>query len=70
LSDAAKVPVADGCLLVPGCLADLFEKLNDGVTVKEFLDLYEGIDGSAVEWVIDRQIELLGAVKGGQPRGE
>ena len=40
-------------------IAELFEKLNDGVTLEEFLDLYEGIDRSDAEWVIARQVEFL-----------
>ena len=46
-------------------IAELFEKLNDGVTLDEFLDWYEGIDRSDAEWVIDRQIERLQAVRAG-----
>ena len=44
-------------------LAELFEKLNEGVTLDEFLDLYEGIERSDAEGVIDRQIERLRAVR-------
>ena len=40
-------------------ISELFERLNDGVTLEEFLELYEGIGRSAAEWVIARQIETL-----------
>ena len=40
-------------------IAEMFEKLNDGVTLEEFLDWYEGIDRSDAEWVIARQVETL-----------
>ena len=44
-------------------IAHLFENLNEGITLDEFLDLYEGIERSDAEWVIDRQIKLLRAVR-------
>ena len=40
-------------------IAHLFENLNEGITLDEFLDLYEGIERSDAEWVIDRQIKKL-----------
>ena len=40
-------------------IAELFEKLNERVTLDEFLDLYEGIERSDAEQIIDLQIELL-----------
>ncbi len=46
-------------------IAELFERLNAGVTLDEFLDVYESVDRSEVERVIDRQIELLHAVRAG-----
>ena len=44
-------------------IAELFENLNDGVTLDEFLDWYEGVERSDAEWVIARQIELLRSVR-------
>ena len=44
-------------------IAEMFEKLNEGVTLDEFLGRHEGVERSDAEWVIDRQIELLQAVR-------
>ena len=44
-------------------IAEMFEKLNEGVTLDEFLDWYEGVERSDAEWVIDCQIERLRAVR-------
>ena len=43
-------------------IAALFDNLNEGVTIDEFLDWYEGVPRSAVESVITRQAELLRSV--------
>ena len=43
-------------------VADLFESLNEGVTLHEFLDWYKGVERSDAECVVDRQISLLRAV--------
>ncbi len=45
-------------------IAELFEKLNDGASLDEFLELYEGIERSDAERIIDCQLELLQAVRG------
>ena len=45
-------------------IADLFYNLNEGVPLDEFLDWYE-VERSAVEAVIDRQMELLRVVRQG-----
>ena len=44
-------------------IAEMFEKLNEGVTLDKFLDWYEGVDRSDAELVIDCQIERLRAVR-------
>ena len=44
-------------------IAELFEKLNEGVTLDEFLDLYEGVERSDAEEVVGRQFECLRAVR-------
>ena len=43
-------------------ISDLFDNLNEGVTVDEFLDWYEGVPRAAVETVIARQMEYLRTV--------
>ncbi|MCQ3804429.1 MAG: HNH endonuclease [bacterium] len=48
-------------------ISELFEKLNQGITLDEFLDCYEGIEKSDVEWIIDLQIERLQAVRSNAP---
>nr|MDE0499830.1 HNH endonuclease [bacterium]MDE0501692.1 HNH endonuclease [bacterium] len=44
-------------------IAELFEELNEGITLDQFLDCYEGIEMSDAERIIDRQIELLRTVR-------
>lgn len=43
-------------------ISALFDNLNEGVTIDEFLDWYEGVPRTAVEAVIARQMEHLRSV--------
>lgn len=42
-------------------ISALFENLNDGVTVDEFLKLYPGVERSQVEQVLDCQLRRIQA---------
>ncbi len=40
-------------------IATLFENLKDGASIEQFLEWFPGVDGSAVEAVLDHEVQAL-----------
>lgn len=40
-------------------IATLFENLKDGASIEQFLEWFPGVDGAAVESVLDHEIRAL-----------
>ena len=45
-------------------VSTLFENLKDGASVEQFLEWFPGVDGSAVEAVLDHEVKALTAPDG------
>ena len=42
-------------------MSTLFENLKDGASVEQFLEWFPGVDGAAVEAVLDHEVKALTA---------